>query len=62
MIKWLKKKLGILSLARRVELLEKDIIRVYKEQNRFEKSARIGRKPQRYDQIERARKRRQKAA
>lgn len=58
MINWLKKKLGILSLARRVELLEKDVIRIYKSQNTLENKTRN--RPERYDQIERARKRRYK--
>jgi hypothetical protein len=58
MINWLKKKLGILSLARRMELLEKDMIRIYKSQNTLENKTRN--RPERYDQIERARKRRYK--
>lgn len=60
MIKWLKKKLGILSLATRVEYLEKDILRIYKSQNVLENKTRN--RPQRYDQVERARKRRHKSS
>lgn len=58
MIKWIKRKLGILSLARRVELLEKDMIRLYKATNTLENKSRN--RPERYDQVERARKRRYK--
>ena len=58
MIKWITRKLGILSLARRIEYLEKDMVRLYKSQNTLENKTRN--KPQRYDQVERARKRRYK--
>lgn len=60
MIKWIKRKLGIVSLARRVEFLEKDMIRLYKATNTLENKSRN--RPERYDQVERARKRRYKSA
>ncbi len=62
MIKWLKKKLGILSLAKRVETLEKDSVRIYKAIGRIDNKARTGRNPQRRDEIERDKKRRRKSA
>ena len=62
MIKWLKKKLGILSLQKRVATLEKDSVRIYKAIGRIENKARIGKRAMRYDEIERERKRRKKSA
>ena len=60
MWKWLKKKLGILSLATRVEYLEKDIVRIYKSQNVLEKKTRKTGRPLRQDEVNRIRKRRYK--
>jgi hypothetical protein len=59
MWKWLKKKLGILSLATRVEYLEKDIIRINKNQSTLANKTRIGR-AMRYDEKQRVQKRRRK--
>jgi len=60
MIKWLKKKLGILSLMTRVEYLEKDIVRIYKSQNILEEKTRKKGRSLRQDEVNRNRKRRYK--
>jgi hypothetical protein len=60
MLKWIKRKLGILSLQTRVTQLEKEVTGVYKEQNRLEKKTRIGKKPLRADEVNRAKKRKRK--
>ena len=60
MFKWLKKKLGILSLQTRVANLEKDSTRIYRAIGRIENKARINKRPMRYDEIERDRKNRKK--
>lgn len=53
MIRWIKKKLGILQVERTMAQHTADI-------RRLEKKVRIGKRPMRYDEIERARKRRYK--
>lgn len=55
MINWIKRKLGIIALENTAAFQTAAI-------HRIEKKIRIGRKPQRYDEIERARKRRYKKA
>ena len=61
MKKWLKRKLGILSLQTRVAEIEKDLTRIYKSQNVLENKTRTGR-ALRQDEVNRARKRRYKGA
>lgn len=51
---WLRRKLGIIALEVQQERASKAI-------RRIEKATGIAKEPQRYDEIERARKRRQKA-
>lgn len=68
MLNWLRKKLGILKLEQRLADVDREICRLEKQEHRTQaalkktqKHIRTGRRPQRYDQIERGRSRRQKA-
>ena len=62
MLKFIKRKLGILSLMTRVEYLEKDIVRLYKSENEGEAKTRRTGRALRQDEVNRARKRRYKGA
>ena len=65
MIEWIKRKLGITNLKHRTETLE-EVVRLLSKRNRqawdvLEKVKRkVDKKSMRYDEIERARKRRKK--
>lgn len=69
MLKWIKKKLGITDCERHAELIHKDLNKAFNRiewlekvagrVERLEKHTRLG-KSMRYDEIERARKRRYK--
>lgn len=57
---WLKRKLGIPALVQETELLHKDLNKAFNRIERLEKTTRLGKRSMRYDEIERARKRRYK--
>ena len=60
MFKWLRKKLGIIDVEKNVVDLHRDMQKAFNRIDRFENKARINKKPMRYDEIQRARKRRRK--
>lgn len=60
---WLRKILGIVDCEKGIVCLHQDMQKAFNRIDRIEKITRQGKRgSQRYDQIERARKRRQKAA
>ncbi len=63
MWKWLRKILGIADCEKGIVCLHRDMQKAFNRIERLEKTTRQGKRgSQRYDQIERAQKRRRKAA
>ena len=59
-MKWLRKILGIADCEKGIVCLHKDMQKAFNRIERLEKTTRLGKKSMRYDEIQRARKRRYK--